>query len=42
MKNTNFVLQIVKTYMSNKNADATLRLLEVMDTLREQCPWDRE
>ena len=28
--------------MSNKNADATLRLLEVMDTLREQCPWDRE
>ncbi|MBO5234170.1 MAG: nucleoside triphosphate pyrophosphohydrolase, partial [Alistipes sp.] len=28
--------------MSNKNADATLRLIEVMDTLREQCPWDRE
>lgn len=28
--------------MSNKNADAMLRLIEVMDTLREQCPWDRE
>ena len=28
--------------MSNKHAEATLRLLEVMDTLREQCPWDRE
>ena len=28
--------------MSNRHTDATLRLLEVMDTLREQCPWDRE
>ena len=28
--------------MSNKHTEATLRLLEVMDTLRVQCPWDRE
>lgn len=27
--------------MENK-LQATARLLEVMDTLREQCPWDRE
>lgn len=26
----------------NKKLEATARLLEVMDTLREQCPWDRE
>lgn len=28
--------------MSNKNADATLRLIEIMNTLREKCPWDHE
>ncbi|MBP3482368.1 MAG: nucleoside triphosphate pyrophosphohydrolase [Alistipes sp.] len=28
--------------MSNRYAESTLRLLEVMDTLRVQCPWDRE
>ena len=28
--------------MENKNLAATARLLEIMDTLREQCPWDRE
>ena len=28
--------------MMNKKLEATARLLEVMDTLREQCPWDRE
>ena len=26
----------------NRKLDATARLLEVMDTLREKCPWDRE
>ena len=26
----------------NKKLEATARLLEVMSTLREQCPWDRE
>ena len=26
----------------NKKLEATARLLEVMDTLREQCPWDKE
>lgn len=26
----------------NKSLEATSRLLEVMDTLREKCPWDRE
>ena len=26
----------------NKKLEATARLLEVMTTLREQCPWDRE
>ncbi|MBQ5638677.1 MAG: nucleoside triphosphate pyrophosphohydrolase, partial [Alistipes sp.] len=26
----------------NKKLEATARLLEVMNTLREQCPWDRE
>ena len=26
----------------DERAVATLRLLEVMDTLREKCPWDRE
>ncbi len=26
----------------NRKLEATARLLEVMDTLREQCPWDRE
>lgn len=26
----------------NKKLEATARLLEVMDTLREKCPWDRE
>lgn len=28
--------------MENKKLEATARLLEVMDTLREKCPWDRE
>jgi len=26
----------------NRKLEATARLLEVMDTLREKCPWDRE
>ena len=26
----------------DKKLEATARVLEVMDTLREQCPWDRE
>ncbi len=26
----------------DKRLEATARLLEVMDTLREKCPWDRE
>ena len=26
----------------DKKLEATARLLEVMDTLREKCPWDRE
>ncbi len=25
-----------------KAEEATARLIEIMDTLREQCPWDRE
>ena len=28
--------------MENKSLAATARLLEIMDTLREKCPWDRE
>lgn len=28
--------------MYEKKLEATARLLEVMDTLREKCPWDRE
>ena len=28
--------------MEDKNLTATARLLEIMDTLREKCPWDRE
>ena len=28
--------------MEDKRLAATARLLEIMDTLREQCPWDRE
>ena len=28
--------------MNNKKSEALVRLLEVMDTLRVQCPWDRE
>ena len=28
--------------MYQKKLEATARLLEVMDTLREKCPWDRE
>ncbi len=34
--------QICNLIMMNKKLEATARLLEVMDTLREQCPWDRE
>ena len=28
--------------MEDKRLEATARLLEVMDTLRRECPWDRE
>lgn len=28
--------------MEDKRLEATLRLLDIMDTLREQCPWDRK
>ena len=28
--------------MYEKKLEATARLLEVMDTLREKCPWDKE
>ncbi|MBU9936090.1 MAG: nucleoside triphosphate pyrophosphohydrolase [Ferruginibacter sp.] len=28
--------------MSNSNADSFLRLVKIMDELREQCPWDRK
>jgi XTP/dITP diphosphohydrolase len=28
--------------MYQKKLEAAARLLEVMDTLREKCPWDRE
>lgn len=28
--------------MSNKNSDAFLRLVKIMDELREQCPWDKK
>lgn len=28
--------------MQDKRLEATARLLEVMDTLRRECPWDRE
>ncbi len=27
--------------MKDKPLEATARLLEVMDTLRRECPWDR-
>ncbi len=28
--------------MSNSNAEAFLRLVKIMDELREQCPWDKK
>lgn len=28
--------------MEDKRLKATARLLEVMNTLRRECPWDRE
>lgn len=28
--------------MEDKRLEATLRLLDIMDTLREKCPWDRK
>jgi len=28
--------------MINKNGDAFLRLVKIMDELREQCPWDKK
>lgn len=28
--------------MSTKNSDAFLRLVKIMDELREQCPWDKK
>ncbi len=28
--------------MDKRTADALARLLDIMDTLREKCPWDRE
>lgn len=28
--------------MEDKRLDATARLLEVMNRLRRDCPWDRE
>lgn len=28
--------------MNSKNGDAFLRLVKIMDELREQCPWDRK
>ncbi len=28
--------------MDKRTADAMARLLDIMDTLREKCPWDRE
>ncbi len=31
-----------KTDMDNRTAEALSRLLEIMDELREKCPWDRE
>lgn len=30
------------TLMEDKRLEATARLLEVMNTLRRECPWDRE
>lgn len=37
-----YLWQICNLKIMNKKLEATARLLEVMDTLREQCPWDRE
>jgi len=28
--------------MINKTGDAFLRLVKIMDELREQCPWDKK
>ena len=28
--------------MSDTNGDTFLRLVKIMDELREQCPWDRK
>ena len=33
---------IQKQYDETRQLKATARLLEIMDTLREQCPWDRK
>lgn len=38
-KNCIFALYL---FAMNENAQAILRLLEILDTLREKCPWDRE
>ena len=28
--------------MENQSADSFLRLIKIMDELREQCPWDKK
>lgn len=38
----NFVRKITYGMMEDKRLEATARLLEVMNRLRRECPWDRE
>jgi XTP/dITP diphosphohydrolase len=41
-KTINFEAQKLKSTMDKKTTDALARLLDIMDELREKCPWDRE
>ena len=37
---TNFVFKFIKMHTEQEKSEAFLRFLEVLDTLREKCPWD--
>src|SRR5258705_2634448 len=38
-----FCSDILNNYcMNSKTGDAFLRLVEIMDDLREKCPWDKK
>ena len=37
-----FAVYVIVKILKQDKLKATARLLEIMDTLREQCPWDRK